>query len=168
MRKRSLLPAATCLLAVSHALASSSTIEVRWNELSPIILGHTVSAVLPTGVAISGAVTAVRDDSLTLAIRKTSDARVQPKGTASIPRASITTFRMTEANRVGGRIIGVVLGAILGMVAGAEIAVHTSASNTEGGAVGTYTAVTVAGAVGGYFAGKSVDSHTTLIRVSKE
>ena len=162
------LAAAICLSAASTASAGTSRIEVRWSELPPIILGHTVSMALPTGVAVSGDVVAMHDDSLTLEIRKTSDARLQQKGEASIPRASITTLEMTESNRTGGRIVGVVVGAVLGMVGGAEIAIHSSASNTEGGAVGTFSAVAVAGAFGGYFAGKSVDHHTTLIRVNKE
>ena len=109
----------------------------------------------------------MRDDSLTLDVRKTSDSKVQPKGTASIPRASVTTLQVTDAKGAGGRILGVVVGVVVGMVAGAEIVAHTSRM-TEGAAVGTFTGVSIAGAAGGYYAGKSVDRHTMIIRVVKE
>ena len=149
------------------AIAGTSKVQVRWNELSTLVLAHTVSLVLPGGTAIAGEVEAVRDDSLTLDVRKTSDSKVQPKGTASIPRASVTTLQVTDAKGAGGRILGVVVGVVVGMVAGAEIVAHTSRM-TEGAAVGTFTGVSIAGAAGGYYAGKSVDRHTMIIRVVKE
>ena len=155
-----------CVLGLSPATAGTSKLEVRWNELSPLILGHTVSLVLPGGTAIAGEVEAVRDDSLTMDVRKTSNRKVQPKGTASILRASVTTLQVTDAKGAGGRILGVVVGVVVGMVAGAEIAAHTS--STEAAAVGTFTGLSVAGATGGYYAGRGVDRHTTLIRVVRD
>lgn len=156
-----------CVVGLSPAIAGTSKIEVRWSELSPLVLAHTVSLVLPGGTAITGEVEAVRDDSLTLDVRKTSNSAVQPKGTASIPRASITTLQVTDAAGSGGRILGVVVGVVVGMVAGGEIVAHTSPFS-EGAAVGTFTGVSIAGATGGYFAGRSVDRRTTIIRVGKE
>jgi len=159
--------AGICVLGLSPATAGTSKVEVRWNELSQLILGHTVSLVLPGGATVAGEVQAVRDHSLSLDVRKTSDSKVQPKGTASIPRASVTTLRMTDAKGTGGRILGVVVGVVVGMVAGGEIVAHTSRI-TEGAAVGTFTGVAIAGATGGYYAGRSVDRHTTIIRVVRE
>jgi hypothetical protein len=155
-----------CVLGLSPATAGTSKLEVRWNELSPLILAHTVSLVLPGGTAIAGEVEAVHDDSLTLEIRKTSNRKVQPKGTASIPRTSVTTLQMTEAKGSGGRILGVVVGALVGLVAGSEIAVHTC--NTEGPAAATLTGVAVGVTTAGYHLGKGVDRHTTIIRVVRE
>ena len=137
--------------------------EVRWNELSPLILGHTVTLVLPGGAAISGQTVAVRDDVLVLDVRRTSDSRVQPKGSATIPRSSVTTIQMQETRGVGGRVLGTIVGVLVGMVAGGEIVAHSNMS--EGPGVSTFTAVGVSGAVGGYYLGKSVDRHTTTIRV---
>jgi hypothetical protein len=156
-----------CVLGLSAATAGTSKVEVRWNELSPLILGHTVSLVLPGGAAIAGEVEAVRDDSLALDVRKSSDSKVQPKGTASIPRASVTTLQMDDTKGTGGRILGVVVGVLVGMVAGGEIDAHASRFN-EAAAVGTFTGVSIAGAVGGYYVGRSVDRHTTIIRVIKK
>ena len=155
-----------CLLGLSPAIAGTSKVEVPWDRLSPLILGHTVNLVLPGGTAVTGEVIAVRADSLSMEVRKTSDAKVQPKGSASIPRASVTTLQLTEAKGMGGRVLGVVVGALVGVVAGAEIVAHTS--NTEAAAVATFTGVSVAGAVGGYYTGKGVDRKTTIIRVVAE
>ncbi len=157
------------LLALMGALilpayAGTSRVEVRWAELSPLILGHTVTMVLPGAITVSGDAVAVREDSLLLDIRKTSDSKAWPKGSTSIPRASVNTIQLTETNRVGGRVLGVVVGALGGMVAGGEIVAH--GNQGEGAAVSTFLAVSVAGSVGGYFTGKSVDRHTTLIRVA--
>src|ERR1039458_999264 len=116
------------VLGLSPATAGTSKVEVRWNELSPLILGHTVSLVLPGGAAIAGEVEAVRDDSLALDVRKTSDSKVQPKGTTSIPRASVTTLQVTDTKGTGGRILGVVVGVVVGMAAGGGGGRHPVAS----------------------------------------
>jgi hypothetical protein len=158
------LLAGFCSLGLVPALAGSSHIEVRWSELSPFILGHKVTMVLPGAVAISGDAVAVRDDGLSMDIRSTSDTKAFPRGPATIPRASVTTIQMTETKGVGGRVLGVVVGALAGMVGGAEIAAHSD--TREAAAVSTFLGVAVAGSVGGYYAGKSVDRHTTIIRVT--
>ncbi len=155
-----------CAFGPLVVTAGAAKLEVQWNQLSPLVLGHTVSLVLPGGTAITGEVVAVRGESLTVDVRRTSDGKVQPKGTASIPRASVTTLQMTEARGTGGRILGVVVGVVVGMVAGGEIVAH--ATRTEAAAVAAFTSVSVAGAAGGYYAGRSVDRHTTIIRVVGE
>ena len=157
-----LILAGVCLWGAPHAVAGTSQIEVRWNGLSPIILSHRVSLVLPTGTAISGDVVAVGDDSLTMDVHKTSD-RKQPKGKMSIPRASVKTLQMMDTNGTGGRILGVVVGVVGGLVAGGEIAAH--GWNTEAGAVTLVMVGAAAGSTGGYFVGKGVDRHTTIIRI---
>lgn len=158
--------AALCFLIPAPATARTSHVEVRWNELSALILGHTVTVVLPGGTVLAGEVMAVRADSLALDVHRTSNVQVQPKGSASIPRRSITTLQLTERTGAGGRVLGVVVGAVAGMVAGAEMVVHTS--TTEAAAVSTFTGVSVAGVVGGYYVGRAVDTRTTMIRVTEE
>ncbi|MBZ5619564.1 MAG: hypothetical protein LAQ69_12700 [Acidobacteriia bacterium] len=162
-RRRVWLLAGLCGLGLLPATAGATQIEVRWQELSPLILGHKVTLVLPGAVTISGDAVAVRDDSLMVDIRKTSDAKAFPKGSTAIPRASVTTLQMTETKGVGGRVLGVVVGALIGMVGGGEIVAHGRQGEAAG--VSTFLAVAVAGSVGGYYAGKAVDRHTTIIRV---
>ena len=153
-----------CGLGLLPATAGASQIEVRWNELSPFILGHKVTLVLPGAITVTGDAVAVRDDSLMLDIHKTSDGKAFPKGSAAIPRASVTTLQMTETKGVGGRVLGVVVGLVVGMVGGGETVAHSNQGEAAG--VSTFTAMAVGGAVGGYYAGKTVDRKTTIIRVA--
>lgn len=145
------------------AVAGQSQVEVRWTELSPLILGKKVMLVLPGAVSVTGEAVAVRDDNLKIKIQKTSDNKAFPKGIAEIPRASVTTLQLGETKHVGGRAVGLVVGMLGGMVAGGEIAAHSDMR--EGAAVGTFLGVAVGGTVAGYYAGKSLDSHTTVIRI---
>lgn len=163
MKRNIWIPISVFLAVSLPAVARTANIEVRWSELSPLILGQTVTLVLPGGTAISGQTVAVRDDVLVLDVRRTSDSKVQPKGPASIPRASVTTLQKSETKAVGGRVLGVVVGVLVGMVAGGEIVAH--GDMREGPGVTTFTAVAVSGAVGGYYLGKSVDRRSTTIRV---
>ena len=147
-----------------RASAGGGPAEIRWNELSALIVGHPVAIPLATGTEVAGEALSVRDDALMLDIRKTSDARRYPKGEALIPRTAVTEIRLTENRGAGARVLGSAVGALVGIVAGAEIAAH--GTRTEGAAVSTFTAAAVACTVGGYYAGRSVDRHSRLLRIA--
>ena len=150
-------------VTVLSAAAQAAQLEVRWSELSPLVVGRTVAIVLPDGTAVSGEAAAVRDAELAMDIRKTSNRTAHPKGMAAIPRASITTVEVREGRAVGGRVLGTVVGVVLGMVIGGEIVAHSNMS--EGPSVGTFSAVTVASTVGGYYVGKKADQRSKTIRI---
>ena len=143
--------------------AAAAPAEIRWNELAALVVGHHVSIPLPGGGMVEGDALSVRDDSLVLDIRRTSDAGRYPKGQTPIPRAAVTEVRLAERRGPGGRILGSAVGAIAGVVAGAEIAVHGNRS--EAAAVSTFTVTAIACTVGGYFIGRSADRHTRVLRV---
>lgn len=157
------LLAVVCWLVPTTALAAE--LEVKWDELSPLVVGHNVKIVLPDGCIVSGEATAIRGDVLAMDIQKSSNLKDHPLGMTKIPRSSITTIQVTETRGAGGRILGTIVGLVLGMVAGGEIVAHSDALDNEGAAVGTFTAVTVGATVGGYFAGKSGDQRTRIIRI---
>lgn len=157
------LLAVVCWLMPATALAAE--LEVKWNELSPLVVGHNVKIVLPDGCIVAGEATAIREDVLAMDIQKSSNFKDHPLGMTKIPSSSITTIQVTENRGSGGRILGTIVGLVLGMVAGGEIVAHTDALDNEGPAVGTFTAVTVGATVGGYFAGKSSDQRTRIIRI---
>ena len=157
------LLAVICWLVPTTAFAAE--LEVKWDELSPLVVGHHVKIVLPEGSIVSGEATAIRGDVLAMDIQKSSDVKDHPLGMTKIPRSSITTIQVTETRGSGGRILGTIVGLVLGSVAGGEIVVHTNTGNNEGAAVGTFTAVTVGATVGGYFAGKAGDQRTRIIRI---
>lgn len=151
-------------LCLFTTIAQAGQLEVRWNELSPLVVGRDVTIVLPDGCSISGEVAAVREEALLMNITKTSDANGHPKGAASIPRSSIAEVEVKEMRSAAGRIFGTIVGLFLGMVVGGEIIAHTDVRDSP--AVATFTGVTVASAVGGYYIGRSGDRRQKIIRIA--
>ena len=146
------------------AVAATHPSDIRWNELAALIIGHRVSIPLPGGILVEGEALSVRDDSLVLDIARTTNASRYPKGQTPIPRAAVTEVRLAERRSTGGRILGTAVGALTGVVAGAEIAVHGTHSEAAG--VSAFTATAVAFTLGGYFAGRRVDRHVRLLRIT--
>jgi hypothetical protein len=144
-------------------MAAPRPLEFRWSELSSTIQGRTIELTLPDGATVGGDVVVVREESLVVNVRKTSDSKTYPKGDAAIPRASVTMLSMTESRGRWGRKMGSGLGSLAGVLAGGYIAVKTAPSAGAGLAI--FGAVTGAGTLGGYFLGRSADARTTLIRV---
>src|ERR1041385_6069374 len=63
------------LITHSSLAAQAKPLELRWSELSPLILNQSVEVSLAAGATIIGEVAAVRDDSLVLDVKKTSDSK---------------------------------------------------------------------------------------------
>ena len=154
---------AFALAGQSIAMAAPRPVELTWIELNSRIEGRTIQLTLPGGTTVGGEVAVVREDSLVLNVRKTADARAYPKGSATIPRASVTVLSLSETRGKWGRKVGTSLGTLAGVLAGGYIAATTAPSAGAGLAI--FGAITGAGSLGGYFLGKSADNRTTLIRV---
>ena len=92
---------AFALVGQSTGMAAPRPLELKWSELSSTIRGRTIKLTLPEGATVSGEVIVVREDSLVVNVRKTSDSKAYPKGSAPIPRASVTVLSMTEDGRWG-------------------------------------------------------------------
>jgi hypothetical protein len=112
---------------------------------------------------VTGEVIVIREESLVVNVRKTSDPKAYPRGNAAIPRKSVTVLSMTESNGRWGRKIGSGLGTLSGVLAGGYVAGKTASSAGSGLAI--FGVITAAGTLGGYFIGKSADAKATLIRV---
>jgi hypothetical protein len=168
--KRRRLPGAIVLMAIffaanaSVADAESHSTEIRWTELAPLIVGHTVTIPVERGLTVGGEVLSVREDVLMLDVRRTSDSRRYPKGQAAIPRSQVTEVRLVERRGSGGRILGTVVGAIVGVTAGGALGVSIAGSTRTAIAAGTATAVGCT--VGGYFVGRGLDVHTRVLRIA--
>src|ERR1017187_9304927 len=83
------------LLGAGLVRASAGPAEIRWNELSALIVGHYVTIPLAGGAVVAGDALSVRVDALMLDIRKTSNARQYPNGQILIPRTAVTEVRLT-------------------------------------------------------------------------
>src|SRR5437899_446923 len=88
-----------CMM-LSGVQAQTRPLELRWNELAPMVMGQTVELAI-SGANIRGEVAAVRDDALVLDVKKTSDSKSFPKGNASIPKASVTLLKVVRTRGSG-------------------------------------------------------------------
>lgn len=154
---------ALVLLTPSTAIASSKPLELQWGELSSKIQGRTIQLTLPGGTTVGGDVAVVRDEAIVLDIHKTSDSNAYPKGSVTIPRASVTVLKLIETQGQWGRKMGSMLGVLTGVLVGGYTAGKTA--NSAGTGLAMFGAITGAAAVGGYYIGKSADVRETLIRV---
>jgi uncharacterized protein YcfJ len=144
-------------------LAESRPLELKWGELSPIIGGQQVQLVLPEGTAIQGEAIAVREEALVMDVKSTSNAKAYPKGSATIPRASITLIQVERRRGSWGRKLGTVVGVLSGLVLGGYVAAETA--DSAGPGIATFLGIASAGTVGGYYVGKELDRRVTLIKI---
>lgn len=161
--------AATLVCALWFApavLASANQLELKWNELGPVIAGHQVKLVLPGGAEIQGEAIAVREDTLLLNVKKTSDHRSYPRGQNAIPRASVTTLQFEIIRGSGGRTIGVIVGALGGLILGGDLVAHTA--HSEAAAISSFFGISTVSAIAGYYAGKTSDRRVTTVRILPE
>ena len=153
--------AALMLMVAGNSAAAPIPLELRWNELAPLISGRVVRLTAPGGATIQGGIAAIREDVLVMDVSKTSDSKAFPKGNANIPRASVSMLEVQRL-RFGPRL-GMSLGSAAALPAGLAVARHNSLS--PGAAAGVLGAFSGAGMVGGYFIGSALDRGITQIRV---
>jgi hypothetical protein len=163
LRTPAALVVAFALVGQSTGIAAPRPLELKWSELSSTIRGRTIRLTLPEGATVSGEVIVVREESLVVNVRKTSDPKAYPTGNATIARTSVTVLRMTESDGRWGRKVGSRLGTLSGVLAGVYVVAKTEPSGGAGLAI--FGAITAAGMLGGYFVGRSADARTTLIQV---
>ena len=146
--------------------AAASQLELKWNELGPVIAGHHVKLVLPGGAEIQGEAIAVREDTLLLNVKKTSDRKSYPRGQNTIPRASVTTLQFEANHGSGGRTIGVIVGALGGLILGGDLVAHTA--HSEAAAISSFLGISTGSAIAGYYAGKASDRRVTTVKLLPE
>lgn len=160
-REAARLAASGELAASARASAQAGDVakplELRWNELAPMVAAQRVEVALADGRIVKGEAIAVRDEALLV------DAATKPKGSTSIPRVEISQITVKRTNGSGGRIAGT----ILGVFVGTWIAGYTATSVTDSAGVGVplFIGLTTLISVGGYYAGKSADTKVTRITI---
>ncbi len=138
-------------------------LELKWNELPPVIAGQIVEVVVPGGARVRGEVISVRDEALLIDIRRSSDRNAFPKGSASIPRASITEIAVERSRGSWGRNIGTIIGVLSGLVIGGWVA--ETATDSAGTGIPTFLVIASGMTMSGYYIGKAGDKQSTHIRV---
>ena len=76
----------TTVCGSERCSAQSKPLEMRWNELAPMIGGHHLVAMLTDGISIRGEVIAVRDEAMLLDV--SSAVTGYAKGDGSIPHSA--------------------------------------------------------------------------------
>ena len=158
-----MLRTALLVLLLAPATFAATEVELRWDELSPMITGKEVALVLPNGAAVRGEAIAVRTDGLVMVVKRTSDKKLQPKGQATIPREQVKLLDLRRPRSAAGRIALTIVGAFGGMTLGALLAV--TVIDNVAAAVVTYLGMAVGGAVLGYYTGDEIDRRTTRIKI---
>jgi hypothetical protein len=144
-------------------LAEKKPLELKWGEILPVAGGQRVQMVFPDGTALKGELVTVREDALVMDVKSTSNKEAHPKGSAAIPRASVTLIRVERRRGHWGRSVGTTVGVIAGVVLGGWVAIEATDSVAAG--VSTFIGIAAAGTAGGYFAGREIDKEVTMIKI---
>ena len=132
--------------AASLAMAADHDLKVDWADLAPLVAGKEIDLVLPDATHIRGTATAVHGDALLLDIRKTSSKKTHPKGTAEIPRASVSVIELRQhGSNWGGHLARTTGGFFLGLLLGEGIglATRSDAGVVAGGLIGMATGTVI-------------------------
>ena len=164
LRTQAAVLVALLCLCQTNGLAQSKPLELKWGEIAPIITGRSVQLVLPDATMIKGEAVAVRDDALVVDIKSTSNAKAYSKGSASIPRTSVSLIQVERRRGSWGRSLGTVVGAISGIVLGAYVAA-VATDSSAGTAIAKFLGIAAAGTIGGAYVGNQLDKQVTQIKV---
>jgi hypothetical protein len=141
---------------------AASVLELRWEELQPLILGQRVTVTLADGATVHGDVLAVRDDALVVDVgRRPVPAAAQPGG--RLPRSAVATIRLERAGGGGGRNLGTIIGVLTGVVVGGYVT--SQVADSAGTGIPLFLGLASAITAGGYYAGRRIDRRITIIRV---
>ena len=141
--------------------AESKPLELRWNELAPLIVGRQVELTLAEGRKLKAEAVTVRDDALVVDVKKASGP--YKKGNGVIPRGSLTLIKLVQTRGSWGRTLGTVVGVLTGLTVGGYAA--ATATNSASAGIPLFLAVSAAGTLAGYYAGREIDRRVTTIRV---
>ncbi len=156
------LMAALCAIQVSGQ-GETKPLELKWSELAPLIGGQRVSLVLPDGTCLSGEAIAVRDDGLLLDVKKVSGPTKHSKGSASIPRGSVTLITLERMRGSWGRSLGTVVGVLSGVVIAGYVAATTA--DSAGAGIPLFLGMATGISVAGFYTGREFDKRVTTIKV---
>jgi hypothetical protein len=150
----------------TSGLAAAQPIELKWNELTPVIQGHRVEVALKEGTKIQGEAVVVRGDSLVVEVKKVSGGKTYHKGSAAIPRTEISLIKLERTRGNWGRKLGVTIGLLSGLTVGGYVA--ATATHSAGAGIPLFLGVASAVTLAGYYAGRGLDGRITLIRIIPE
>jgi hypothetical protein len=151
------------LAAPGIGFAQTKPLEMKWNELSPLLSGHRVTLTLTDGSSVQGEAVAIRDDGILMDV--STAVQGYAKGSGSVPRASIVLIDLQRTKGSWGRVLGTVIGVLGGIALGVYVDARNLWSSSAGQETVTFVGIAAAGALTGYFGGKAIDRRVTHIRI---
>ena len=150
-------------ISQNSALARPKQVELRWGDLSPLIVDQRVRLHLPEDVRIKGRVLSVRDDGLYMNIKKRSNKKAYPKGLTVIPRADVSLIELRKKRGIKYRAILTPVGVVLG----AALYVGCAFGENERGTLDKEICLLFTALGGGlaYFLGRALDAKIMHIKV---
>jgi hypothetical protein len=103
-----------------NAPAESKPLEMKWNELAPMIVGRRVALILTDSTTVKGEVVAMREETILMDV--SSAVKGYAKGSGSIPRSSLALIDLERRRGAWGRTMGTVIGVLGGMTLGGYVA----------------------------------------------
>src|SRR5215208_122200 len=101
--------------------SGAKPLELKWDELAPMIRGHRVDVTIADGTTVRGEAIAVREDTLVVDVSGSSNSQTYPNGNGSIPRGAISLLEVERSRGSGAKTLGTVVGVIAGVVIGGYI-----------------------------------------------
>ena len=150
-------------ISQNSALARPKQVELRWGDLSPLIVDQRVRLHLPEDVRIKGRVLSVRDDGLYMNIKKRSNKKAYPKGLTVIPRADVSLIELRKKRGIKYRAILTSTGAVLAL--GLAVASTAYAGGDDAPTDASFVLVSAAGGALGYLIGDALDTKVMHIKV---
>lgn len=135
-------------------------LQLKWDELGPVVQGHKILTILNDGSEVQGRVTAVESQAIQVEISKPSNG--YRRGLNSIPRSKISVLRM-EVTSGSWRALGTAIGGGAGAAAGVPLYMVFENEGNSGSGAGFAAAFIGAGATVGYFLGREADRKALVI-----
>jgi hypothetical protein len=134
--------------------AKTNPLELKWEELTPLVVGNQVEIELRDGTTVSGEAITFRPDSVVINTKKSSGRKLMPQSSMNVPREAILRMKVEHYSGGWGRGIGKTLGVVTGLGLGGYAGAHTG---SPGAAVATLLGITAASTIIGHHIGKSSD-----------
>jgi hypothetical protein len=138
-------------------------LELKWDELAPMIRGQRVEVTLADSTTVTGEAIAVREDTIVLDVSRSSNTQNYPNGNGSIPRGAVVLVQLERSQGSGAKTLGTVVGVLAGVVVGGYVS--GTVADSAGVGIPLFLGLASGITVAGYQVGKQMDRQLTTIKL---
>ena len=154
---------ASSVAVTAQGKSGGKPLELKWDELTPMIRGHRVEVTLADGTNVRGEAIAVREDTLVLDVSGSSNPQTYPNGNGSIPRGAVVLIQLERSRGSSAKTLGTVIGVLAGVVVGGYVS--ATVAESAGSGIPLFLGLASGMTLAGYQAGKQLDRQLTSIKV---